>query len=111
MAEPLGRVDGCAVVNWGWSEGGCPALTAGAGARENPVYRGALNLCRLVQVLSGMDQIGLGRVGLVGEGYGASMAIIAAALLPEKVAFVVAHQPICEAVSPDGRGGCPRSRP
>ena len=44
----------------------------------------------LVRTRTGLDAL---RAGIVGDGYGAVMALAAAALLPDRVSFVIAHQP------------------
>ncbi len=91
---PVPSIPGCAQLSFAWRDGTDLDTNTMADAGQHPVYEGIVNACRLTRLACGMGT-GANQVGLVGEGYGGAIALAVAALMPEYVAFVVAHQPIC----------------
>lgn len=90
-------VTGCpdrARYAFAWSQS-LPTTALPADPRQHPLYRAILDTVRLVQIVTSVNGNITGAVGLIGEGYGASIALAVAGLLPSQVDFVVAHQPIC----------------
>ncbi len=52
-----------------------------------------LTACQAIALVRTWSPLSASRVGIVGDGYGGPMAIAAAALVPGRVGFVIAHQP------------------
>ncbi|MCE5218895.1 acetylxylan esterase [bacterium] len=94
--DPVRAPSGQGVVIFPW-RADVPQVSASLTAREHPLTRAISDTCRLVEVLVGMNDLPVSRVGLIGEGYGAVVALATAALRPELISYVVAHQPICPA--------------
>lgn len=63
------------------------------GAASSGLMASVLTACQAVHLLRTCPELSAPRVGIVGDGYGATMALAAAALLPDRVGFVIAHQP------------------
>ncbi len=76
-AEPLAE----------WYLGGLPDRNASA------LRRSILTACQAVDLLRTCPLVKAPRVGLIGDGFGATVALAVAALMPEQTAFVIAHQP------------------
>lgn len=94
-APALGPIAKTSQVSFAWRDGRRWTETAVYDTREHPLYEGILDACRLAEILQGMN--GMERSGLViaGSGYGASVALAAAALLRDQPQAVVAHCPLC----------------
>jgi cephalosporin-C deacetylase-like acetyl esterase len=61
--------------------------------RACSLRRAILAGCQAVDLVRTDPSVRAARVGLVGDGFGATIALAVAALMPERVAFVIAHQP------------------
>jgi pimeloyl-ACP methyl ester carboxylesterase len=61
--------------------------------RACSLRRAILTACQAVDLLFTHPSLRATRVGLIGDGYGAAVALAVAALMPERTAFVIAHQP------------------
>lgn len=94
LSEPPKAAAGCLEFVFPWRQG-MTADKAGQEASQHMLCRGVLDACRLVKIALGQGNRPFASVGLIGDGYGAGIALGVAALMPENVAFVVAHQPIC----------------
>ncbi len=83
------------------------------GSTTSPPVVSVLAACQAVDLVRSSAQVTAMRVGVVGDGFGAGIALAAAALRPERVAFVVLHQPRPAFYRlPDGTlTGCPAIRP
>jgi pimeloyl-ACP methyl ester carboxylesterase len=68
--------------------------TTGPDPILQPTYRAILLARRALALLIGKSQPAHLRAGLVGEGSGGGVALALAALCPDQVAFVAAHQPV-----------------
>ena len=55
--------------------------------------RAVLTACQAVDLVRTCPSVQAPRVGLIGDGFGATVALAAAALMPEQAAFLIAHQP------------------
>lgn len=64
-----------------------------ATGRQNPRVLSVLAACQAVDLLSSAQGLRAERVAIIGDGFGAGIALAAAALLPDRVAFVICHQP------------------
>ncbi len=85
---------GCLEFVFPWRQGASLAPPRGEAA-DHLICRGVVDACRLVQIALGQGERPFNSVGLIGDGYGAGIALAVASLMPEKVSFVVAHQPVC----------------
>lgn len=94
--DPVRTPTGQGVVLFPW-RADVPPASVSLSAREHPLTRAITDTCRLMEVLVGMNELRVSRVGLIGEGYGAVVVLAAASLRPELVSYVVAHEPICPA--------------
>lgn len=79
-----------AVVDVGeiWSD------VPGSDRLRHPMCRAFLISQRTMLLMIGHPDLQQRRIGLVGEGRGGAVALALAALLPDQVAFVAAHQPV-----------------
>ena len=110
VCEAVEEVPGCAQFVFAWREDIKVGAESVADARQHVLYRAVIDTCRLTQILSGMGSVRDNSIGLVGEGYGAGIAMAVAALMPAKVQFVIAHQPICLSVASDAGEGADASQ-
>jgi pimeloyl-ACP methyl ester carboxylesterase len=85
---------GCAHYVFAWQQDAPAPDCTLPSVTDHPLTRAIADACRLTEVLAGTNGLQGTRIGLVGEGYGAAVALAVAALCPERVAFVVAHQPL-----------------
>lgn len=71
---------------------------------QQPLHEAVLLAVQALELL--LKETGATRVGLVGEGYGATLALAVAALKPDEVDFVCAHEPVAPptAVGKSGYG-------
>lgn len=102
-AGPIPPVPGCAQIAFAWREGLDAGPESVADSRQHPLYRAILDASRLTRLAAHALGAPTGAVALVGEGYGAGVALAVAALMPDTVACVVAHQPICLDVSAEAQ--------
>ncbi len=66
--------------------------------------RAILNVCQLVELFVNQRGVSTSQVALFGEGLGAGVALGVAAVIPQRVRFVVAYQPLpAYHYLPDGR--------
>ncbi len=56
--------------------------------------RAVLNICQLIELFVNQPDVLTSQVGIFGEGLGAGVALAVAALMPERVRFVVAYEPL-----------------
>lgn len=80
---------------------------AAPNAEQLPFHEAVLTAARALDALLGQQHQRQSRVGLVGEGYGGAVALALAALRPDRVSFVCAHEPVNPAAAEpraDGRG-------
>ncbi len=96
-AQPVTATDGRLHCVFAWRDGALEGPLAEAETRLHPLYGGVLDACRLTQLLWSLHEYPERGVRLVGEGYGATIALAVAALEPRLVSSVVAHQPVCVA--------------
>jgi pimeloyl-ACP methyl ester carboxylesterase len=85
---------GCAHYVFAWQQDAPAPDCTFPSVADHPLTRAIADACRLTEVLAGANGLQGTRVGLVGEGYGAAVALAVAALCPDRVAFVVAHEPL-----------------
>lgn len=88
--------DGCAhlCINWYPSDPGCPWNPQGLPDRQAYILVEAIvDAARAVEVLLAQPEVLADRVTLVGEGPGGAVAVALAALMPERVASVIAYEP------------------
>jgi len=85
---------------------GLPARDASA------LRRAILTACQAVDLLRTCPSVRAARVGLIGDGFGAAVALAVAALMPEETAFVIAHQPrpACHRLRDGSVTSCPAVR-
>lgn len=80
-----------------WRDGNEPLAEWYLGGLPDPgacsLRRAVLTACQAVDLLFTHPSLRATRVGLIGDGYGAAVAVAVAALMPERTAFVIAHQP------------------
>jgi len=80
-----------------WRDGDAPLadwyLSGLPDRRACSLRRAILTGCQAVDLVRTDPSVQAARVGLVGDGFGAVVALAVAALMPERVAFVIAHQP------------------
>jgi pimeloyl-ACP methyl ester carboxylesterase len=93
--QPVPAADGRAHCVFAWLQDAPAGPESPFDTRRHPVYRAILDSCRLLEALGGLRALQGLPVGVLGEGYGATVALAVAALMPDKVAFVVAHEPVC----------------
>lgn len=93
-AAPVPPAAGLGQIVFAWREGVETGPESVADSRQHPLYRAILDASRLTRLAAGALGAPTGAVALVGEGYGAGVALAVAALMPDKVCCVVAHQPI-----------------
>ncbi len=68
-------------------------LTGLDAAAVRGLVASVLTACQALDLLRTCPQLRAPRVGVVADGYGATLALAAAALFPARVSFVIAHQP------------------
>lgn len=102
-AGPVPPVPGCGQIVFAWREGLDAQPESPADSRQHPLYRAILDATRLTRLAANALGAPTGAVALVGEGYGAGVALAVAALMPDKVSCIVAHQPICLEVATDAQ--------
>lgn len=71
---------------------------------QQPAHVAILAAVRALDVLAALQGRRSRRCGVVGEGLGATVALAVAALRPEQVAFVCAHEPVEPATQPARTG-------
>ena len=88
----------------GWAvfdAGAMMTMETSPNPEQQPFTQAVLAAARALDLLLGTRAGGIVRAGLVGEGNGAAVAIALAAVRPNDVAFVAAHQPVNSALYPN----------
>lgn len=74
-------------------DAGSPGAWSSRHDANHEPTRSVLAACQAVALVRSRPGATASRVGLVGDGFGASIALAAAALAPDRVAWLVLHQP------------------